>query len=220
MAFPALGIVTRLSTFAACGFSDVSEVFVLNNPGENGAQTPVLETRRCVVGHSWDAIPGTDKQKVCPTHASWWAGILPKELRPGELTIGEWTHAEDELVNERGYVARWQGVWTETVRRIAAAADSWDLVDLDRVDDYVRARRLSELHRLFAQDEPYNEKGRAHPGWKISREFASDARRLAVELGLEVPKEVKPSRMQTSADVEQGHNGVVDSQVGPDGRPL
>jgi hypothetical protein len=204
---------------------------VTNKPGENGDQA-TLETKHCVVGHTWQAEAGT-KQRICPVHAGWWQGQFPAELRPNERTVEEWDHAERELVNERGYAVRWRGVWTETARRSAALLESWEAVDIELVDDYVRARRLEELHRLFAQDEPYSHTAaggtKPHPGWRLSREAGRDARRLARELGISVPpmsdddapKKSRPGRMDTAADLEGGQNGgVLDNQVGPDGRPL
>lgn len=202
---------------------------VSNKPGENGDQ-PAMETMHCIVGHTWQAEAGT-KARVCPLHAGWWQGSFPKDLRPGERTVEEWDHAERELLNERGYAVRWRGVWTETVRRVAAVRESWEAVDIELVDDYVRARRFEELHRLYAQDEPYSQTAsggtKPHPGWRLSRESARDARRMARELGIIVPASdddeapKRPGRMDTAADIEGGQNGgVVDSQVGPDGRTL
>jgi hypothetical protein len=141
----------------------------------------------------------------------------------------EWEDAEKNLVTERGYANRWLKFWRDNVRVVAARAGSWGQVDIVKYEAFIRHSRLAELHRLFAQDNPYftTESGaiRSHPGWKNAKSAQREADALAIELGLKVVPTKRatsngaqvPSSLEREAD-EVG--GIVDDQVGPDGQPL
>lgn len=149
----------------------------------------------------------------------------------------EWEDAEENLVNEVGYARRWRLKWKEKIRILAAKQGSWSDLDLEGLDEYIRHLRFAELHRLYAQDDPYytTKSGqiREHPGWKRSDAEMRRARECAVLLGLThditpAPKrgpDRQPRRTPTmpsalEQEAEQLDDGIIDNQVGPDGEPL
>lgn len=104
---------------------------------------------------------------------------------------------------------------------------------MDKLEAYVRSTRLVELHRLYAQDEPYHETSRGsvkpHPGWELAEREERRRHALALELGLEQngsssrssggsssSGESYKSRLQQEAE----ETGIVQSAVGPDGMSL
>jgi phage terminase small subunit len=112
------------------------------------------------------------------------------------------------------------------------------------VEDYIRALRMAELHRLYAQDRPYIESDRGtmkpHPGFELAKEADVEARRLAVGLGLEPAptnevthhapapqRRESRERRESAADYfntrlqeEAEDVGEVEHPTGPDGEPL
>lgn len=191
-----------------------------------------LQRLTCAAGHQWEREPRRDRPHACPVHAHWWTMPLPVPCEPNQREVAAWENTEETIVNEDGYAARWREFWEETVRVIAARAGSWLDVDIALVEEYVRAKRLSELHRMHAEDEPYfptNTGVRAHPGWKLTREFAADAQIVGRKLGLIAAEPARgghdrkwpASRLEIDLHEQHGSNdAVIDSQVGPDGRSL
>lgn len=187
------------------------------------------ETLICMAGHPWEHKKvGKAPPKYCPQHKRFIQGPISIRSQPKSRLIQEWEDAEENLVNERGYAARWLKFWRDNVRIIAARAGSWGKIDLVKYEAYVRHMRLAELHRLFAQDRPYytTESGaiKAHPGWNNAEREARKARKLGIELGLVLedkrtrgPAQRQPSKLEEEADE---HGGIEDDQIGPDGEPL
>jgi hypothetical protein len=124
-------------------------------------------------------------------------------------------------------VKRWTKRWIELVRIVAARQGTFAALPLDDIGELVRHERLAELHRHFAEEDPYPETesgaARAHPGWERARIEEVSARQSARRLGLlpeaqpESKKGATSTRLQESAEE---HGDLVDDQVGPDGAPL
>jgi hypothetical protein len=193
-----------------------------------------VQTFRCAAGHEWSR-PKTGGQwpKYCSDHALWFLQQLSGRVKPPKRVMQEWLE-QGELLDDEDYADRWRKKWTDTVRVIAATHETWNAVDVDLVEKYVRALRLAELYRLYAQDAPFNttSKGttRPHPGWTMSEKEEAKAAACASQLGLAGSEPVQPSsnghakpvdayhqsRLQQSA---AEHTGI-SSVVGPDGSAL
>jgi len=130
--------------------------------------------------------------------------------------------AETAVVDEPPvYVARWRKAWERTVRTLAAKAGSFAAVDMEMVEEYVRHKRLAELHLSYAEYEPYSTSTygsiKAHPGWHQAQVEELQAKRVAIELGLADD----PSDKKRGGDGDDlGGYEVYDDQLGPDGKPL
>lgn len=211
------------------------------SPTVNMGKKPQTLSIWCVAGHTWELEVGTRGLVCCPMHAKFFKGHFPPSLKPPARVVREWEDAQENLVNDDQYKTRWASAWRRIVRVVSSRQMSWS-VDLGLIEEYVRHLRFAELHRLYAQDEPYvaNSSGtlREHPGWKMAEREEREARRCAEQLGVEGPdqnyrgsrnrskgEEAKKSQrhQQTSLEqrVESDHpDGIVDSTVGPDGEPL
>lgn len=191
-----------------------------------------LQTLECAAGHTWTREPtGRKAPKYCPEHKRFLNGPISAGCQPKQRVRAEWEDAEKNLVNERGYANRWLKFWRDNVRVLAARVGSWGQVDTYKYEEFIRHTRLAELHRLFAQDNPYftTEGGaiRSHPGWKNAKAAQREADRLAVELGLKVDSSKHASSNGGAAqgqpsklEQEAAEVGIADDQIGPDGQPL
>lgn len=194
----------------------------------NGNKATITAT--CLGGHEWEwKSTGRGAPKYCPAHRRFIQGPISGGSQPKARVIREWEDAEENLVNERGYANRWLKFWRDHVRIVAARAGTWK-IDKQKYEEWVRESRYAELHRLFAQDQPYitSDSGavKAHPGWRLSAVAQRKADKLAVELGLKEEQTASraraqgasaPSKLEQEAE-ELG--GIEDDQVGPDGEPL
>lgn len=198
-------------------------------------------TVRCVAGHTWEHPIDAKKRagKVCPIHEKFFKQRYPEKYGPPARVEQGWEDTEENLVTEVGYARRWRAMWKRAVRTVAARQNSWS-VDLVTVEKYIWHLRWAELHRLYAQDEPYvtSSSGavREHPGWKLAEAEEKRAQAIATELGIEGPDRNfvgisgdkppgKKKRSQAGASVleqeaEEREDGIVDNMVGPDGKPL
>lgn len=195
-----------------------------DKPGESAGKVRSIP---CPAGHHWE---WTVKQGMppswCPDHDSYREYPISTANLPPERVKDEWDHAE-RLYGGKGYAKRWQKEWEFTVRRLAARAGSWAHLPLDEVEEYIRHRRLAELHRIFAERDPYphTESGsvRAHPGWEKAQREEVQARKAARALGLiedAARSSSRPTGDPTQLQQEAAESGLSDDQVGPDGRPL
>ena len=120
------------------------------------------------------------------------------------------------------YVTRWRKAWERTVRILAAQAGSFAPVDLEGVEEYIRHRRLAELHRAYAEFDPYQSTNagsvKPHPGWYQAQLEEQAARRTAIRLGLEPGEGAQVA--QGGPDDPRDDFEVYDDQLGPDGKPL
>lgn len=191
-------------------------------------------TIMCLAGHEWEWVKTKrGAPKYCPEHRRFLHGPISSGSQPKARTRREWEDAEENLVNERGYANRWLKFWRDNVRIVAARRGSWS-IDHAKYEHWVREMRFAELHRLFAQDQPYitTDSGavKAHPGWRLSAQAERKADKLAIELGLKQASDARqaaggggtaPSRPPTKLEQEAEElGGIEDDQVGPDGRPL
>lgn len=203
-------------------------------PASTDSDTIVLD---CAAGHQW-SLPRPTKgkwPKYCPEHRRFFFEQISRRLKPPRRVTLEWNE-QGEMMGDDDYTARWTKFWIETVRLVGAAGGSWNAVDPGAVEKYVRACRMAELHRLYAQDKPYSETSRgtvrAHPGFKLSKEEETIAAGLAVELGITrngsssdngSPKEKKRSYVDgwnTVLQQEAEDIGEVKPPTGPDGAAL
>jgi hypothetical protein len=118
------------------------------------------------------------------------------------------------------YVARWRKAWERVVRILAAKAGTFAKVDMEAVEEYIQHRRLAELHRAYAEYDPYQTTNagsvKPHPGWYQAQVEAAAARRTAMALGLEPDQ----TAQDVGGDIPGDDYQVYDDQLGPDGRPL
>jgi len=112
---------------------------------------------------------------------------LSKKNLPSDLEIERWKSTAQRL-GERGYVKRWTKRWVEVVRMVAARQESFSALPLDDINEHIRHERLAELHRHFAELDPYPETesgaAKVHPGWERARIEEVAARQTARRLGL------------------------------------
>lgn len=210
---------------------------------------PVLDedtiTLVCRAGHEW-TIPRPRRGKwpeYCAEHKRFFLEQLSGRLKPPTRVRQEWAE-QGKMMGDEDYVKYWTKAWTKVVRLLGARGGSWNSVDIRTVEDYIRALRMAELHRLYAQDRPYIESDRGtmkpHPGFELAKESDAEARRLAVELGLQAPtnevttnhvpapqRRESRERRESAADYfntrlqeEAEDVGEVEHPTGPDGEPL
>jgi len=178
------------------------------------------ETLQCFAGHSWTR-PETrgGKPTACPEHIRYLNEPISSRLRPPRRVRDLWEETA-VLDDPAVYVDRWRKVWERTVRIVAARAGTFAKVDVDLVEDYVQHRRLAELHRAYAEYDPYQTTNagsvKPHPGWYQSQVEAVAARRAAIALGIEPD----PAAPHDSGGEPGDDYSVYDDQLGPDGRPL
>jgi hypothetical protein len=179
------------------------------------------ETLQCIAGHSWTRPESRGgKPHACPEHARFLTEPLSYRSRAPKRLIELWE--ETAVIDPpEQYVQRWRKVWERTVRAVAAQRGTFASVDMDMIEDYVQHKRLAELHRAYAEYDPYQTTNagsvKPHPGWYQSQVEATAARRAAIALGLEPD----PSAPQgKGGDWPDEDSQVYDDQLGPDGRPL
>jgi hypothetical protein len=194
-----------------------------------------LEEIECIGGHTWTRPKKARgrKPKYCHKHQQFFITKPTKRCYPPERVLQEWAE-QSQVLDDPGYEERWAKVWLDTVRIVAAKGSSWSAVDVELIEKYVRSLRLAEVHRLYAQDEPYHTTARGttrpHPGWALAEKEDAKANELKVQLGLALlqngkngPKhpshtsDVWQSRLQQSAE---DHEDELHSAVGPDGESL
>src|SRR5215469_2692003 len=179
------------------------------------------ETLDCFAGHSWTRPHSRGgKPTACPEHIRYLNEPISGRLRVPKRLLDLW--AETAVVDEPPvYVKRWTKVWERVVRILAAKASTFAAVDMDLVEEYVRHQRLAELHRSYAEYEPYSTSTygsiKAHPGWHQAQVEELQAKKVAIELGL-VP-DPKAKDTGGSGDDLGGYE-IYDDQLGPDGNPL
>lgn len=178
-------------------------------------------TVTCPAGHQWEATSTGGLSRWCAEHAKFRDAVISKKNMPPDLEVERWK-STSRKVDERGYVKRWTKRWEELVRMMAARQGTFSALPLDDIREFIRHERLAELHRHFAEDDPYpaTETGgsKAHPGWERARIEEVAARQSARKLGLiEALSTVNgksvhpPTRLQEQAE-EVG--ALVDDQEG------
>ena len=180
-----------------------------------------VETLQCFAGHAWTR-PHTrgGKPTACPEHIRYLNEPISPRLKPPRRIVDLWE--ETAVLDEPAqYVKRWTKAWERAVRIVAAQEKSFAKVDVELIEEYIQHKRLSELHRAYAEYNPYQETAqrsiKPHPGWYQSQVEASLARRSAMTLGLEPdPSE----REAPGGDIPGDDYSVYDDQLGPDGKPL
>ena len=189
----------------------------------------------CLAGHFFTWVKAKGKRPLyCKDHRRFFTEYPSNRIKPNLRNRQEWAE-QGKVLDDPDYEKRWTKIWLHTARVVAARGQSWNEVNIDLLERYIRARRLTELHRLYAQDAPYYTTGRGttrpHPGWAMSEREERKAEKLAVELGLvdaEPAKEPyvpgangKPQRQYTTALQESAEaHEVVQPMTGPDGVEL
>src|SRR5436853_26749 len=79
----------------------------------------------CVAGHTWNLPVGKRAMKACPMHAKFFKGHFPPTLQPPKRVIAEWEDAQENLVNDEKYVARWRAAWRRIVRVASCRQMAW-----------------------------------------------------------------------------------------------
>jgi hypothetical protein len=182
---------------------------------------PGLDTEElhCFAGHDWTRPKSRGTPKACPEHHKFLADIIGPRFSPPRRVINVW-ESTAVLDEPDAYVRRWKRVWERTVRILAARAGTFQTVDLEAVEDYVQHKRLAELHRAYAEYDPYQTTVQGsikpHPGWYQSQVEEKAARQAAIRLGLIDDGGGAPA--QDGADMDDFE--VYDDQIGPDGKPL
>lgn len=144
-------------------------------------------TVTCPAGHTWEAASSAGISRWCPDHKSFYERPISKKNMPPDLEVERWKDTGRRL-GENGYVKRWTSRWVEIVRILAAMQNTFAALPLHDINEYIRHERLAELHRHYAEQEPYTETGagatKAHPGWERARLEEAAARMTARKLGL------------------------------------
>lgn len=175
----------------------------------------------CLAGHTWEAPRRGATNRWCPGHRHFGTERIAQKNLPPDLEVERWKSTAQRLT-EPGYVKRWTKRWEEVVRMVAARQGTFGALPLDDINEYIRHERLAELHRHFAELDPYTEtetgSARAHPGWERARIEEVAARQSARKLGL-LPdlqgiagkSSHPPTRLQEQAD---DLGTIVDDQAG------
>ena len=141
----------------------------------------------CLAGHTWEAPRRGATGRWCPDHRHFGSEPLAKKNLPPDLEVERWKSTATRL-GEAGYVKRWSKRWEEIVRIVAARQGTFGALPLHDINEYIRHERLAELHRHFAEQDPYptTETGseKAHPGWERARIEEVATRQSARKLGL------------------------------------
>jgi hypothetical protein len=179
------------------------------------------ETLQCFAGHEWiRPYSKGGKPTSCPEHVRFLNEPLSARMHPPKRLTALWLSTA-VLDEPDEYVRRWTKVWTRTVRILGAQAGTFASIDLPGVEEYVQHKRLAELHRAYAEYEPYQTtiQGsiKPHPGWYQSQVSDKFARQAAIRLGLEDGGDAV--RDAGGSDPEDDFE-VYDDQLGPDGKPL
>lgn len=178
------------------------------------------ETLQCFAGHEWvRPFSRGGKPTACPEHIRYLNEPISARLKPPRRVTEVWE--ETAVVDEPPvYVRRWTKAWERAVRIVAAQHGTFTAVDVDKVEEYVRHKRLAELHRAYAEFDPYQTTNagsvKPHPGWYQAQVEETFAQRTARDLGL-TPD---PSAQAGSGPEDDWQDGVYDDQIGPDGKQL
>jgi hypothetical protein len=181
------------------------------------------ETLTCFVGHEWvRPFAAGGKPTACPQHVKFLNEVISPRLRPPPRTIALWE--ETAVLDEPDeYVRRWTKFWLRVVRILAAQAGNFGSVDIEGVEEYVQHRRLAELHRAYAEFDPYQTTVQGsikpHPGWYQSQVSAKSARQVGIRLGL-FGRDPDAQDGGGRSEPEDDDYEVLDDQLGPDGNPL
>ncbi len=178
------------------------------------------ETLVCFAGHEWVRPKEKGRPLSCPEHGRYLQDLLSHRTAVPKRLLDLW---EETAVLDvpPAYVTRWRKFWERNARILAARSGSWALVDVPALEEYVQHKRLAELHRAYAECDPYQTTTQGsikpHPGWYLAQVEEKLARQSGIRLGLIAGGE----RAQEGGGGEpEDDYEVYDDQLGPDGNPL